>query len=127
MAYVTIIAMLALIEYFYFAIEVGRARGRTGLEAPAISGNPEFERTFRAHQNTMEQLVIFLPALYAAGYFVSEILAVAAGLGFLIGRAVYFRSYVVAAEKRGAGFGITALSNLVLVLSALVGAILDVV
>ena len=45
MAYVTIIAMLALIEYFYFAIDVGRARGRTGLEAPAISGNPEFERT----------------------------------------------------------------------------------
>lgn len=127
MAYVTIIAMLALIEYFYFGIEVGRARVRTGVEAPAVTGDPAFERTFRAHQNTLEQLVVFLPALYAAGYFASEILAVAAGVAFLVGRAIYFRSYTAAAEKRGAGFGLTALANLVLVLSGLVGAIVAVI
>lgn len=127
MAYVTVIAMLALIEYFYFGIEVGRARARTGVQAPAITGDPAFERTFRAHQNTLEQLVVFLPALYAAGYFASEILAVAAGVAFLIGRAIYFRSYTAAAEKRGAGFGITALANLVLVLSGLVGAVAAVI
>jgi len=126
MAYVTIIAMLALIEYFYFGIEVGRARVRAGLEAPAVTGDPAFERTFRAHQNTLEQLIVFLPALYAAGYFANELLAVAAGVAFLVGRAVYFRSYTAAAEQRGAGFGITALANLVLVLSGLIGAVFAV-
>lgn len=126
MAYVTIVAMLALIEYFYFGIEVGRARVRTGVEAPAVTGDPAFERTFRAHQNTLEQLVIFLPALYAAGYFASELLAVAAGVAFLFGRALYFRHYTSAAEKRGAGFGISALANLVLVLAGLVGATLRI-
>lgn len=126
MAYVTIIAMLALIEYFYFGVEVGRARVRSGLEAPAVTGDPAFERTFRAHQNTLEQLIVFLPALYAAGYFANELLAVAAGVAFLVGRAIYFRSYTAAAEKRGAGFGITALANLVLVLAGLIGAVLAV-
>ncbi|MGD8417580.1 MAG: MAPEG family protein [Pseudomonadales bacterium] len=124
MAYVTIIAMLALIEYFYFGAEVGRARVRTGIEAPAITGDPSFERVYRAHQNTLEQLVVFLPALFASGYFVGEIYAVAAGVVFLIGRAIYFRSYTAAAEKRGTGFGITALANIALVLGGLVGALL---
>jgi hypothetical protein len=124
MAYVTIIAMLALIEYFYFGAEVGRARVRTGIEAPAITGDPSFERVYRAHQNTLEQLVVFLPALFASGYFVGEIYAVAAGVVFLIGRAIYFRSYTAAAEKRGIGFGITALANIALVLGGLVGALL---
>ena len=40
MAYVTIIAMLALIEYLYFGVQVGGARGRTGVQAPAVSGHP---------------------------------------------------------------------------------------
>ena len=43
MAYVTIIAMLALIEYLYFGVQVGGARGRTGVQAPAVTGDPDFE------------------------------------------------------------------------------------
>ena len=83
MAYATIIAMLALIEYFYFGIQVGGARARTGVKAPAVAGNEEFERFFRAHQNTLEQLVIFLPALYASAYYVHPLFAVAGGVAFL--------------------------------------------
>ena len=65
MAYVTAIVMLALVQYFYFIIEVGRARGRFGVAAPATSGNEEFERYFRVQQNTLEQLIMFIPAIYA--------------------------------------------------------------
>jgi hypothetical protein len=67
-------------QYLYFGGEVGRARGRSGLQAPAVTGDPHFERVFRAHYNTLEQLIVFLPALFAAGHFVHELYAVAAGV-----------------------------------------------
>ena len=126
MAYVTVIAMLALIEYLYFGIQVGGARGRVGIDAPAVTGDPAFERTFRAHQNTLEQLIIFIPALYATGYFVSEIVAVAAGVVFLIGRALYFRAYAQEASRRSIGTIVTALANIGLLAGGLVGALLAI-
>jgi len=126
MAYATIIAMLALIEYFYFGIQVGGARARTGVKAPAVSGNEEFERFFRAHQNTLEQLVIFIPALYASAYYVHPLFAVAGGVAFLVGRMLYFRTYTADAEKRGPGMIITVAGTMVLTLGALVGALLQI-
>lgn len=126
MAYATIIAMLALIEYFYFAIQVGGARARTGVQAPAVTGNEEFERFFRAHQNTLEQLVIFLPALYASAYYVHPLFAVAGGVAFLVGRMLYFRTYTADAEKRGPGMIITVAGTMTLTLGALVGALLAI-
>jgi uncharacterized MAPEG superfamily protein len=127
MAYVTMIAMLALIEYIYFGIQVGAARTRAGISAPAVSGDPAFERAFRAHQNTLEQLIVFLPALYATGYFVGELYAVAGGVLFLVGRAMYFRAYAADAEKRGPGMIVTTLANLALLLGGLIGALLAVI
>ena len=126
MAHATIIAMLALIEYFYFGMQVGGARGRTGIAAPAVTGDPAFERVYRAHQNTLEQLIIFLPALYASAWYVHELYAVAAGVAFLIGRAIYFRTYCADAGKRGPGMMITAVANLALVLGGLTGALLSI-
>jgi glutathione S-transferase len=123
MAAVTVIAMLALIQYLYFGIEVGRARGRSGIQAPAVTGDPQFERVFRAHYNTLEQLIVFLPALYAANYFVHELYAMSAGFAFLVGRTLYFRTYVADAARRGPGMIVTMLANLALVLGALVGAV----
>jgi len=124
MAYATVIALLALIEYFYFGIQVGGARSRTGLKAPAVTGNEEFERVFRAHQNTLEQLVIFIPALFASAWYSWELLAVGAGVVFLVGRMMYFRSYSQDAEKRGPGMIVTVVANAVLVVSGLIGALL---
>jgi len=124
MAAATAIAMLALIEYLYFGMEVGRARMRSGLQAPAVTGDEGFERAFRAHYNTLEQLIIFLPALYAAAYYLHELYAVAAGVGFLIGRALYFRSYVADPTRRGPGMLITMAANVALVAGGLIGAVL---
>ncbi|MFM7121454.1 MAG: MAPEG family protein [Gammaproteobacteria bacterium] len=125
MEFVIIIAMLALVQYMAFGMLVGRARGKFGVEAPATTGHPEFERYFRAHYNTLEQLVIFLPALLAAGYLGNELVAVVAGAVFLIGRSLYFRTYVQDAAKRGPGMLLTFVSNIVLVLTALIGAALQ--
>lgn len=127
MAAVTAIAMLALVEYLYFGAQVGRARVRSGLKAPAVTGDEHFERAFRAHSNTLEQLIVFLPALYASGYYLHELYAVAAGVAFLIGRALYFRAYVADPARRGTGVMITMAANVALVIGGLVGAVINVV
>ena len=123
MAYVTMVALLALVQYLYFGVAVGRARGRHGVEAPAVTGDEHFERFHRAHQNTLEQLVVFLPSIFACGYYANEMLAVAVGVAFLVGRTLYFRGYIREPSKRGVGMIITMLANLVLVIAGLVGAL----
>ncbi len=127
MAYVTLIAMLALVEYLYFMVAVGGARGRTGIKAPATSGDPEFERFFRVHQNTLEQLIVFIPALYATAFYANELYAIIVGVLFLIGRAMYFLGYSKDAEKRGPGALVTMLANVALVAGGIVGAVLQIV
>ena len=119
MEYVTIVAMLALMQYIWFSIEVGRARGRFEVQVPATSGSDGFERYFRAHQNTTEQLVVFLPAIFACGYYVNALFAAVMGLVFITGRGLYFRGYTDPEKSRTAGFAIGELANILMVLSTL--------
>ncbi|MCZ6711524.1 MAG: MAPEG family protein [Gammaproteobacteria bacterium] len=127
MALVTLVAMLALAEYLFFTIQVGRARGRTGVQAPAVSGVEEFERYFRVQQNTVEQLVIFLPALFAAGWFASSMFATIVGVAFIVGRGLYYMNYTQDPDKRGVGMIITFGANVALLLGAFVGALFTLV
>ena len=122
MALVTFVAMLAVAEYFYFTIQVARARGRTGLLAPAVTGVEEFERYFRVQQNTVEQLVVFLPSLFAAGWFVGEIFAATVGFAFIIGRGIYYVAYTRDPTSRRAGVIVSFGANAVLLLAGLLGA-----
>jgi uncharacterized membrane protein YecN with MAPEG domain len=121
MELVALISALALAQFLWFTILVGRARIRTGVKAPATSGDPEFERHFRAHQNTMEQLILFLPSLWIFGFYVNA--PVAAGLGavFIIGRFVFFRGYVKDPPLRRTGFLMGMLPLLVLLAGSLIG------
>ncbi|MFI5319646.1 MAG: MAPEG family protein [Myxococcota bacterium] len=119
---VALVIALALLEYFVFGFLVGRARGTYNVPAPAISGNPVFERYFRAHQNTLEQLVIFVPCMLIFAHVVSEQIAAGLGLVFIVGRALYMRGYVAEAGKRGTGFLIGALAQVVLLLGSVIGA-----
>jgi len=123
MAYVALVTALALIEYMVFTGFVGWARGRFGVDAPAISGHPEFERYFRVQQNTLEQLIVFLPALWIFAQFVSAPIATALGAAFIVGRLLYFRSYVRDPKSRTIGFVIGYLSVVILVLGAAGGAV----
>lgn len=123
MAYVTVIVMLALMEYLYFGVAVGRARTRHGVNAPAISGDEDFERFHRAHQNTLEQLIVFIPAIYAAAFYANEVFAAVVGVAFLVGRADYFRSYISEPTSRGRGMVVTMLASVVLIAAALIGAV----
>jgi uncharacterized membrane protein YecN with MAPEG domain len=125
MELVAIVAVLALLEYGVFVLICGNARGRHGVPAPATTGNTAFERAFRVQMNTVEQLVIFLPGLLLFALYVSAPWAAALGIVFILGRALYARSYLTDPARRGPGFGITLLANAALLLGGLIGAIVD--
>ena len=114
---------LALVEFFLFGFAVGRARVRYNVPAPAISGNEVFERYFRVQMNTLEQLIIFVPAILLFGRYVNAYVAAALGIMFLIGRAVYFQGYVKAPASRHIGFVLTAIPNVALLIGGIIGAI----
>jgi glutathione S-transferase len=125
MALVVIVAALAIAEYIAFMIQCGQARGRYGVAAPAQSGHPIFERYFRVQQNTLEQLIVFLPALFGFAFYVSPTWAAPIGVVFIIGRGLFARGYVIDPAKRGPGFLLTMLANSVLLIGTLVGAVLE--
>ena len=127
MEYVAIVAMLAIIQFIAFGILVGKARGRTGVAAPAISGNEEFERYFRVHQNTLEQLVVFLPGIYAFAAFIDAQWAAGIGAVYLVGRIIYLRSYTKDPASRGLGFSLTFVPSVILVIGGLVGAVRNLI
>jgi len=124
MALVYVVMMLAVIEYFAFGMAVGMARGRYKIPAPAVSGNPDFERYYRVQMNTLEQMMVFLPSLWTFATFVSASWAAGLGLVFVVGRLVYFYGYTKAANKRGIGFGISGLPTMILMIGGLVGAVM---
>jgi uncharacterized membrane protein YecN with MAPEG domain len=120
---VYIVMGLALVQYLYFGFTVGGARGRYGVAAPASSGHEMFERYNRVHMNTLELLVVLVPALPLFAYYISATWAAALGVVYLVGRFVYFVSYIKDPKKRGPGYGMSFLPVAILLLGGLGGAI----
>ena len=116
--YVALVTILALLVYLWMFIRVGSARQRFGVEAPAVTGHPEFERHFRVQANTIEGIVIFLPALWLFALYLNELVAAGLGLVWVIGRIVYMLSYAKDPKTRSAGFGIQALATVALLFGA---------
>lgn len=117
---VALVLALALLQYIVFAVLVGRARGTYGVKAPAVTGHEVFERYFRVQQNTLELLVIFVPAVWLFGQYVSATLASILGAVYLVGRVLYLRSYVADPARRGAGFGLSMLPIMAMVIGVLI-------
>src|SRR5579872_6248074 len=103
-----IVTLLAILFYFYTSLAVGRARERFGVAAPATSGHPDFERLFRIQMNTLEWMPIFLPALWLFAIYVSDAIAAAFGVVWIMGRILYMTGYAKAANQRRPGFAIQA-------------------
>ncbi len=116
-----LVTLLAVLFYFLTGVAVARARRAFKVKAPAISGHPDFERIFRVQMNTLEWMPIFLPALWLFAIQISDAIAAALGVVWIVGRIVYFAGYAKAAEKRGPGFGIQASAAIALWLGALGG------
>ena len=104
MELIAIITVMILIQTLFFGFEVGKARGKYNIKAPAVSGDENFDRHYRIHQNTIEQIIIFIPSLWLFGYFVNNNVAAALGILFIIGRLVFRNAYLKNPASREIGF-----------------------
>ena len=123
MQYVAVVTLLLLVQYTIYALLCGLARDRDKVTAPATTGNEHFERAFRVQMNTLEQLIVTIPAMWICAYYYSPLWAAGLGLVFMIGRLIYRQSYMKDPATRGAGMAIGFLANMAQIGLGLWGAI----
>ena len=121
MDHATLIVLLALLQYVWFTARVGLARGKYNVNAPACDGDETWNRLFRIQQNTLEQMIVFVPAIYAFAFYFSELWVLIPGFAFMVGRFLYSAEYLKDPKTRTPGMVITMISNVTLVLGALFG------
>ncbi len=122
--YTALVTVFAAMVYMATSILVSRARTRFGVPLPATTGHADFERVFRTQMNTLESMPVFLPMLWLTAIYIGDVYAASVGLAWVVGRILYVWGYTVAVEKRGPGFLIQAIAQIVLLLSALTGIVL---
>jgi uncharacterized membrane protein YecN with MAPEG domain len=123
MVWVTAVVLVALLQYIALGIAVGMARGRFGIHAPATTGHPTFERLFRAHQNTLEMLVVFVPGVWLYGLYISQTWAMWLGIVFVAARFLYIFQYVRDPKTREIGAALSFLIVIILIVGNLYGVV----
>ena len=126
-AWIILVTLGALLLYFYMGLQVGSARSKYNVPAPAISGNPDFERVFRVQMNTLEWLPLYLVALWTCAMYWDPRVVAAIGAVWIVGRLIYMHGYLIAANQRSLGFAIQGVTVIVLFVGSLVGAIMSLV
>lgn len=126
MEYEALLILLALGQYLLFGARVGLGREKYNIAAPACEGNETWERLFRVHQNTKEQLIIMIPASLIFAYYLDGRWVLLPGLAFILGRFMYAAAYAKDPKTRGPGMMVTALANLALLLGGLVGVLIAI-
>jgi len=124
MEFATLVILLALLQYVFFTARVGMSRKKYGVSAPACDGDETWKRLFRVQQNTMEQLIVFVPSTIAFAYFLSDTWVLAVGALFVIGRFVFSAAYLKDPAGRGPGMFMTLGANIVMLLGGLTGLLL---
>jgi len=121
---VVIVTVLALAQYMFFGVQVGAARQKSGVKAPATTGETQFECVNRVHQNTLEQLIVFIPALWIYAHYVDPLWGAGMGAVYLIGRIIYRAAYLKDPSTRTLGFSLSYLPGAVMSLWVLVVAVI---
>lgn len=125
--YTSLVSLIAVGLYFSFALRVAMAHAKYGVKLPATSGQPDFERVFRIHMNTLEWLPTFLIPLWLSAFYLSDVGAAALGLLWIIGRILYAVGYGKAVERRLPGFFIQATACILLFVGGLVGIVTHII
>jgi glutathione S-transferase len=116
------VTIAAIVISMAMAIRVARTRRATGVRAPAMSGSPDLECALRVQGNTVEQMTIFLPALWLAVLWFQGWLPPALGALWCIGRVIYMLTYGPGQPTRRApGFIVSMLSVIALSVLAAIG------
>lgn len=126
MHYTAIVTLLAIAFYFVLATRVAAAHGKFGVKLPATTGNPDFERIYRAHANTLEWMPTFLVPLWLCAIYLSDAAAAVLGVVWIVGRILYFVGYSKAVEKRLPGFFVQSIACLLLFVGAAAGVLMQV-
>ncbi len=127
MSYVIIVTVLLLTQYTFFAMRAGQARGKGEVKAPAVSGDENFERNLRIQMNTLEQLIITLPAMWICAFYFRADVSAILGFIFIIGRFIYSAAYLGDPTKRGTGMIIGFVANVGLLLCCLYSAAITLI
>ena len=125
MNYIDIVTALALLQFLAFDILTGRARGKYKIKAPAVTGHDLFERTFRVQMNTLEQLIVFVPALWMAAKYWNPTWMALLGAIYLVGRVIYYVQYTDPTKNRTVGFALSFTPVFALAVLALLGAVMQ--
>jgi glutathione S-transferase len=119
--YTAAVTLLALLLYLIVSLNVGEARRKYEVRAPATTGNEHFERAYRVQMNTLEQMAFFLPSLWLCAVFLSDLAAAVIGMVWVGGRALYALAYIHDPASRGRGMMISFIAASALYLGALFG------
>ena len=79
----------------------------------------------RVHLNTLEQLMITLPAMWVCASYFSTTFAATMGTVFFVGRFVYRSAYLADPGSRGKGVMIGFLASVAMVMAGLWGVITE--
>jgi glutathione S-transferase len=121
-----LVICLGIAVYIWTIVSVSRARGKYGIPAPATTGNPDFERIFRAQQNTLEHLVMFVPCMLLFSQFASPLWGAGIGLVWVIARVWYAVGYAApTGRRRSLGYGISFAAIGVLLAGAVIGIVVN--
>ena len=121
MEYSIALILIALLQFIFFTGRAGFSRGKYDIKAPKTVGNERWERIYRIQQNTMEQLLIFIPGTVIFSLYVSATWVLLPGILFIVGRHIYSRLYLESPENRGPGMVLSFFSMIFLVIAGLVG------
>ncbi len=122
-----IVTVITLLIYMWMAVQVGKSRGKHDVPAPQSTGPDEFLRVQRVHENTMEGLILFLPALWMFALAFGDLWAGIVGIFYPLGRIIYAQGYYQAADKRSRGFMIGLISTFILLLGSFIGFVFSAV
>ena len=123
MSVVHLVILAVFVQYLWFGWLVGKMRAKHKIAGPATVGHPEFERMFRVQQNTLESIVVLVPAMMICAHELDARLAAACGVLFMVGRAVYKHEYLNEPKSRQLGFGLCATAVIVAILGGAYGAV----
>jgi glutathione S-transferase len=116
--------LFILVVYVAQAQMVSAARLKYKIKAPKTQGHDEFEKTYRAHLNTMEQLVLVLPTMWFFALLVSANAAGILGILWGISRIVYAYGYAKNNTIKLTGGIVGAVISLIFLLGAAYGAMI---
>ena len=99
------LATLAIVLWYMVTVfQVGRARAKYKVYAPATTCDPAFERYFRVQMNELESMVAFLPSMWLYAIMGNPRVAAILGAVYLAGRIVYAIGYWAEARRRALGY-----------------------